>query len=72
MYNIKSPPNRFWSRLSVHPVTDLVLQRFNAAFLFSIKFEAMHGETSSSPGMARFFLEVRDLLTTNSWFVTDS
>ena len=57
--------------LSVHPVIDLILQRFNAAFTFSIKFEVMCAETSSNQGMVRVFLEIRGLLTTNTWFVSD-
>ena len=49
--------------LSVHRATDLILQRSNAAFTFSIKFEAMCAETSGKLGMVSFFLEIRDLIT---------
>ena len=57
--------------LYAQPVIDLILQRFNAAFTPSIKFEAMFAETSPNLGMLRFFFEIRGLLTTNPWFVTN-
>ena len=49
----------------------LILQRFNAAFTFSIKFEAMFAEASSNAGIMRCCVGIRDLLTTNPWLVTD-
>ena len=57
--------------LTARPLIGLILQRFNAAFTFSIKFEAVCAETSSNLGIVRLFLEIRDLLTINPWFVTD-
>ena len=50
-------------------MTDLLLQHFNAAFIFSIKFEAMCAKTSSNLGKMRFFLEIEHLLTTNTFLV---
>ena len=52
-------------------MTDLILQRSNAAFTFSIKFEAMCAEVSSNLRVVRFFSEIRDSVTTDPWFVTD-
>ena len=56
---------------SLHTVIDIILQLFNPAFTFFTKLEAMCAETLSSLGMVRFFLEIRDLLTTNPLFLTD-
>ena len=49
--------------LSVHPTTDLMFSVFSADNALDTKFVPMCVDTSSSLGMATFFLDIGDLLT---------
>lgn len=61
-------------KLLYYVPTQLLILFCNVSIQFPIscRFEAVCADTSSNLGMMRVFLEIKNLLTANPWFVIDA